>query len=205
MSRVHEREGWSDGMVLTPHELREELNELVGEVNGRLDRDNAPRGTFTSGKVRLDQWHKRLWEWDDATVNETLNTNTLTAVGANYFTSAWKPIAGMSGTIRTGQGRMLVRADLQAETYVDIPPATATLRLNWPVQIGILMDGQPIAVSASHDETTRDGYTAFQIPIVTAGDHFLQLAFRGAGALGITEAFNIDLRERSLLAIYLGR
>ncbi len=40
----------SSGLPITPHEINEELQTIIGEFNGRIDRDNLDRGSMLGAK-----------------------------------------------------------------------------------------------------------------------------------------------------------
>ena len=49
-----------DGEAIDPHDWRENINSLVGELNGKLDRDNIPERSITTEMIKKETFNTVL-------------------------------------------------------------------------------------------------------------------------------------------------
>lgn len=183
MARIYPVLDWSDGMTLTPHPLNAELNAIVGEMNGHLDRDNIPDRLLVTEHVNPDVFHGILWLTDTVTQ----------AIPSGSEASAWVVPDGMFGTIVTGDGRLEVEAHVQWNAT-----ALTSTGVRAPL-VRIRVDGRmvPSDVQRSFLEDNAAAVTA-NVP-VGPGTHRVEVVVAPAAST------DLDLLERQLWCRYAAR
>jgi hypothetical protein len=163
MARVEDRERWNDGEVLNVDQVNIELKSLVGEMNGRLDRDNLP--SVDEGEFVADTFNK-----------------VMLVSGASYaITDAsdpqhWHTVA--SGTLLCEDGRCQVEAVAVASTA-------------WWC-LGVRVDGRVVARSPVSDSVAGlTTLRAFGAPPVGPGTRRIELVVQVAPGLGVADTLTV--------------
>ncbi len=187
----------SSGLPITPHEINEELQTIIGEFNGRIDRDNLDQGSMLGAKFAKECLTS--YNYDGTAVpiiqtSEGLPVGTMlavpqTAVGTDQ----------VSFEIDTTDGALIVEGSMtvltQGPEYVitneDPPQWTfdpATLvPYNYPWSLVVTVDGRVVAESGMSGGYPKSSRHVKQYVPVGAGKHTVALWLR-VGASGRTLA-----------------
>ena len=136
------------------------MSSILGEFNGRLDRDNLPVNVMTNDKFALGTFHQIKYvsvasDWDYSKEED----------------QNWKPINGMSTTLTTGDSRLVLKARLSVGSF---HASHLTLRAT----IGVFVDGLLVCVVGEQPSSSA---LVVGSVAVAAGEHTVDVRFLGAG------------------------
>ncbi|UCC73958.1 MAG: hypothetical protein JSV86_05215 [Gemmatimonadota bacterium] len=154
MARVEDRERWSDGEVLNVDQVNIELANLVGEMNGHLDRDNLP-DSLSEDKFVLDTF------------------NTIASVygaGGTVVTTtvSQAPVNIASASVDCEDGRLRIEAVCVAGSN-----GSAAASAFWA--LAVTVDGRLVGRSPPSDDIHRSTLRVVCSAPVSAGTHTVRL------------------------------
>jgi len=144
-----------DGDMVTPTEWNAEVSSILGEFNGRLDRDNLPASVMTNDKFALGTFHQIKYV-SSASVPTLAHLNNLTT---------WADVPDLSTTITTGDSRLVLKA--RASGFAG-------------ASLGVFVDGRLVCVG---EDNRSSGFVVGSVA-VAAGVHDVRVKFMGVGAWG---------------------
>ena len=192
------------GLALTPVEINEELQTIIGEFNGRLDRENIELGDITTDKISdltFTNYEYVGKPWDPLAPYVTFEgqaVGTMVEVPSNGLQPSPDK---MELTIDTLDGGLIVEASLSVTSRgppydtapgpPPPPPYDVTFDLdvthadfyNWPWSLVVTVDGRVVAesgLSAAYPFSSR--HVKQYVP-VAAGTHKVGMWIR-LGASG---------------------
>lgn len=145
-----------DGDMVTPTEWNAEVSSILGEFNGRLDRDNLPANVMTHDKFALGTFHQIKYVSSASVPSLTRTADAITT---------WADVPDLSTTITTGDSRLVLKARASGFTF-------ATL--------GVFVDGRLVCVGA---ENSASGFVVGSVA-VAAGVHDVRVKFLSFGGWG---------------------
>ena len=138
MSRMYQKVHYPDGEdVVTAIEINRELQEISGEINGRLDRENFGSRTLTAAKLASGA----ITLYGAMQINGSTGAITITAPGGSSIAT---PLPGatatdyLEGTMTCNDGFLVLRL---AATFDDLAAVPRNLTL------GLEVDGRLVATS----------------------------------------------------------
>lgn len=158
--KVFKSERWADQDTLIPDRVNAELENYVGEINGRLDANNVTAGTITGAKVALDTFNQIVVSESSAALVVTRN---------NENQQQWFTLEELS--ITTGDGRLEIEG---SATW------TTTLANVDYVDLGVLVDGAVVARAGASPPAQVSAWSSElnACPPVGPGSHTVALVVR---------------------------
>ena len=149
-----------DGDMVTPTEWNAEVSSIVGEFNGRLDRDNLPASVMTNDKFALGTFHQIKY----------VSSATTPSLARTANEQVWADIPDLSTTITTGDARLVLKVRASGSTNASL---------------GVFVDGRLVCMSSG-----RGGLVVMGSVAVSAGIHDVRAKYLGtwganAGARGL--------------------
>lgn len=189
MAKLYTVERWASGDTLLADIVNHELQNMVGEINGRLDRDNVDAALITGAKVALGTFHEILYS-DDA------GPFSITRAGGRG--QSW--VSVLSGTIATGDGLLQMEAQ-------------ATWQETYAFALGLRVDGAIVARTApiggnrrGPDERTAWAGAVIGTAFVGAGTHTVELvAMLQPTLASVFTEVTADIDEHCLFARFVRR
>ncbi len=193
MGKIYQaRKPLSDGLPLTPHEVNAELRTVIGEFNGRIDKDNLDAGTLTPSKVADECLTSYNYEGTDTGIAQTtegLPVGTLIAVPQTAVGSDQ-----VSFEIETTDGGLIIEGSMtmymQGPRYIAVPDPHSWVfspdllaPYNYPWSLAVTVDGRIVAESGMSGGYPHSSRHVKQYVPVGAGTHTVALWVR-AGASG---------------------
>lgn len=177
MSKVEDRARWTDGETLNVPAVNAELRSLVGEMNGRLDRDNCPGITETKF------------------VLETFNTiRAVFGSSATVFAQTPQGFEGiLSLDIECEDGRLQVEGVAVAESN-----GSAASAVFWALAIAV--DGRIVARSPPSDDQFRTTLRAVASAPVPPGTRRVVLGIIGRPGDAINQGDTVEVGHHLLWA-----
>ena len=162
MSRSFALESWTDGDLLAPDEPNAEVDALVAEINGHLDKDNIDAALITGAKVALDTFHGILWI-DDSGPDAIVG-------GGTTSPNDWQVLE--SGTLTTDDSEIEVIGSCTYDSASVTPPA------GLHGELGVRIDGDIVARTGSSSWFESDSLWCEGMLPVGPGAHTIQLVYR---------------------------
>ena len=199
MGRIYPTQKTIDqGLVLTPREINEELRTIVGEFNGRLDRENFALGSIDSSKVKDKTFTKYEYAGfpvSPQTFPPLAGPEDMVFIGQPVGTMAPVPstVFGSSQmfvNIDTLDGGLIVEASLSVVSlgpdYSGEPYAfdvgdgweNRAQPYNWPWSLVVTVDGRIVAESGMSAANPYSSRTVKQYVPVAAGIHKVAMWLR---------------------------
>jgi len=162
MSRVEPQTRFQAQDTLRPDAPNEEFEESIGEMNGRLDRDNIDNQLVIGSKVEAGTWNTFLH----------LELTSGSVSRGNADEQQWFTI--MEGTMVTGDGRIVIEAE-----YSYSINASQILGNNAAgIDLGIRVDGVVVARSGPWGGSLRAPLQTVAAPPVGPGAHKVEAVIR---------------------------
>jgi hypothetical protein len=223
MGRIYpSKKTLNDDLVLTPHEINEELQTIIGEFNGRLDRENIALGSIDSTKIKNKTFSN--YEYQGRPISPVAfppNAGPLDMVFIGQPVGTMAPIPAL----QFGEDQMFLNIDtLDGGLIVEGSVSIATLGpdysgdpvefdvgagwedraqpYNWPWSLVITVDGRVVAESGMSAGNPYSSRHVKQYVPVAAGTHKVALWLR-TGASGRTPDPNYPATYESLIQLPL--
>jgi len=206
MGRIYPaKKDLNDDLVLTPHEINEELRTIIGEFNGRLDRENIALGSIDSTKIKDETFTSYQYQglpFSPATFPPNVGPLDMVFIGQPVGTLAPVPSTTfgedqMFLNIETLDGGLIVECSLSVASlgpdYSGEPVEfdvgegweNRAQPYNWPWSLVVTVDGRIVAESGMSAGNPYSSRTVKQYVPVAAGVHKVAMWLR-TGSSGRT-------------------
>ncbi|MCP4307317.1 MAG: hypothetical protein GY788_21095 [bacterium] len=196
MAKVFRKDRLTSGAVVAVDEINANLTQVAGEMNGGLDRENVPAGVITTTEVKAGCFNQILWKVGDGAPEATLDAKH------GEDKNMWRDIPGYTDEFLTEDGRFEIEAHVQLDT--------AGL---YEMELGVRVDGEIVAQSGSPVSSStstsiyfqKRGFYAIGAPAVGAGNHQIELVWRGTAGKTLGATITYDFNAVQLWVRFLRR